>query len=55
MLASLPLSEMSLEDKLQAMEAIWGGLKSGTRPHRVQSWHQDRNISGLTVNPDQAN
>jgi hypothetical protein len=41
MSANLPLHEMSLEEKLQAMEALWEDLSR--EPDRIESpsWHQD--------------
>jgi hypothetical protein len=41
MSANLPLHEMSLEKKLQAMEALWEELSR--EPDRIESpsWHQD--------------
>ena len=41
MSANLPLHEMSLEEKLQAMEALWEDLSR--EPDRVESpsWHQE--------------
>jgi Putative addiction module component len=41
MSANLPLHEMSLEEKLQAMEALWDDLSR--EPDRIESpsWHQD--------------
>jgi Putative addiction module component len=41
MAVNLPLDEMSVEDKLQLLEAIWADL-SGT-PDQLESpaWHQD--------------
>lgn len=41
MSANLPLHEMSLEEKLQAMEAPWEDLSR--EPDRIESpsWHQD--------------
>jgi hypothetical protein len=41
MSANLPLHEMSLEKKLQAMEALWEDLSR--EPDRIESpsWHQD--------------
>jgi hypothetical protein len=41
MSAHLPLHEMSLEEKLQAMEALWEELSR--EPDRIDSpsWHQD--------------
>jgi hypothetical protein len=33
--AKLPLNEMSLEEKLQAMEALWEDLSREPDPHRV--------------------
>jgi Putative addiction module component len=40
MLANLPLNEMSLEEKLQAMEALWDDLSR--EPDRIESpsWHE---------------
>ena len=37
----LPLNEMSLEEKLQAMEALWDDLSR--EPDRIESpsWHED--------------
>jgi hypothetical protein len=39
--ANLPLNEMSLEEKLQAMEALWEDLSR--EPDRIESpsWHED--------------
>jgi hypothetical protein len=39
--AKLPLNEMSLEEKLQAMEALWEDLSR--EPDRIESpsWHED--------------
>jgi hypothetical protein len=41
MSVNLPLHEMSLEEKLQAMEALWEDLSR--EPDRIESpsWHQD--------------
>lgn len=41
MLLSLPLQEMNLEEKLQAMEALWDDL--GRNPDTLESpsWHED--------------
>ena len=41
MSANLPLNEMSLEEKLQAMEALWEDLSR--EPNHIQSpsWHED--------------
>ena len=41
MAANLPLSEMSVEEKLQAMEAIWADLSR--EPDRIESppWHKE--------------
>jgi Putative addiction module component len=41
MAANFPLHEMSLEEKLQAMEALWEDLSR--EPDRIESptWHQD--------------
>ena len=41
MSANLPLHEMSLEEKLQAMEALWEDISR--EPDRIESpgWHQD--------------
>ena len=41
MSANLPLHEMSFEEKLQAMEALWEDLSR--EPDRIESpsWHQD--------------
>jgi hypothetical protein len=41
MAANLPLGQMSLEDKLEAMELLWADLS--TTPDQVVSpaWHRD--------------
>ncbi len=41
MSANLPLHEMSLEEKLRAMEALWEDLSR--EPDRIESpsWYQD--------------
>jgi hypothetical protein len=41
MSASLPLHEMSFEEKFRAMEALWEDLSR--EPDRIESpnWHQD--------------
>ena len=41
MSASLPLHEMSFEERLRAMEALWEDLSR--EPDRIESpsWHQD--------------
>jgi hypothetical protein len=41
MLANLPLHEMSLEEKLQAMEALWEDLSREPDHIESPSWHQD--------------
>ena len=41
MSAHLPLNEMSLEEKLRAMEALWEDISR--EPDRIESpsWHED--------------
>ena len=41
MAANLPLDQMSFEEKLQAMEALWEDLSR--EPDRIESpsWHED--------------
>ena len=41
MSAKLPLDEMSLEEKLQAMEALWEDLSREPDHIESPSWHQD--------------
>ena len=41
MSANLPLHEMSLEEKLQAMEALWEDLSREPDLIESPSWHQD--------------
>ena len=36
---SLPLSEMTLEEKLQAMEAIWADISSDGSNFSPPKWH----------------
>ena len=41
MSANLPLNEMSLEEKLQAMEALWEDLSREPNHIESPSWHED--------------
>ena len=38
---SLPLSEMTLEEKLQAMEALWEDLSRDPDTLESPAWHED--------------
>lgn len=38
---SLPLSEMTLEEKLQAMEALWDDLSRDPETLESPAWHED--------------
>jgi len=38
---SLPLSEMTLEEKLQAMEALWDDLSRDPDTLESPAWHED--------------
>ena len=38
---TLPLSEMTLEEKLQAMEALWDDLSRNSDILESPSWHED--------------
>ena len=37
---SLPLNEMSVEEKLQTMEALWQGLSSKAEALESPAWHE---------------
>jgi putative addiction module component len=41
MSVSLPLSEMTLEEKLQAMEALWDDLSRDPETLESPAWHED--------------
>ena len=41
MALSLPLSEMTLEEKLQAMEALWEDLSRTPDLIESPTWHED--------------
>lgn len=41
MIARLPLSEMSMEEKLQAMELIWDDLCSRSEALPSPAWHAE--------------
>lgn len=38
---SLPLNEMTLEEKLQAMEALWDDLSRDPEALKSPAWHED--------------
>jgi len=38
---SLPLNEMTLEEKLQAMEALWDDLSRDPETLESPAWHED--------------
>jgi putative addiction module component len=38
---TLPLHEMTLEEKLQAMEALWDDLSRSPETLESPSWHED--------------
>jgi hypothetical protein len=38
---TLPLHEMTLEEKLQAMEALWDDLSRNPETLESPSWHED--------------
>lgn len=38
---ALPLSEMSVEEKLQAMEALWEDLSRNAASLESPSWHEE--------------
>jgi hypothetical protein len=38
---TLPLSEMTLEEKLQAMEALWDDLSRNPETLESPSWHEE--------------
>jgi len=38
---SLPLSEMTREEKLQAMEALWNDLSRDPETLESPAWHED--------------
>ena len=41
MLPTLPLHEMTLEEKLQTMEALWEDLSRNPDTLESPSWHED--------------
>ncbi len=41
MSVTLPLSEMTLEEKLQAMEALWDDLSRDPDSLESPAWHED--------------
>lgn len=41
MSVTLPLSEMTLEEKLQAMEALWEDLSRNPDSLESPAWHED--------------
>jgi hypothetical protein len=38
---SLPLEEMTLQEKLAAMESLWEDIASSTEPLQSPGWHKD--------------
>jgi hypothetical protein len=40
-MASLPLDEMTVEEKIQAMEALWDDLSRRAGARASPSWHGD--------------
>jgi hypothetical protein len=38
---SLPLDEMTLQEKLAAMESLWEDIASSTEPLQSPGWHKD--------------
>jgi hypothetical protein len=38
---ALPLDEMSVEEKLQAMEAIWASLSANPEAIESPAWHEE--------------
>lgn len=41
MLVTLPLEDMSIEEKLQTMEALWDDLCKNADRIKSPSWHQE--------------
>lgn len=41
MLVTLPLEKMSIEEKLQTMEALWDDLCKNADSIKSPSWHQE--------------